>query len=224
VAAVALLGFNSTAQAAVGPCDPYPDVPVNVTPVFNDPFIDNSKSIADLRTMNHSAPRHVPLMLTNAPPVVNLNVSTQSYKLANGLSCTRVDHVDVAIGYKNPIIYIASEVPSGGCPYMQLTNHAQKNIGVMRAVMNDYVPQLVDQMKQYLKLYGIVREEKAGYGIGVVHDQLQTMLQESKTHIYDESARRLQDANSMDDSNSMNAACNGQLRGIQKQWLNTHLQ
>jgi hypothetical protein len=219
-----LLGFWAypvLAQDVV--CPSYPDVPVDISAHFDNPTYDHSQDInAILRIANdskHSIKEGLTLGVTRYDPVMEFNVSIHEMRIASGLACAFVDHVDVNIGYKNVAVYIASEIPQDSCGFNQVMQHEQKHIDVNKQILAEYAPRIQSELKEYLRMNGVFKQVKEDYALAILHDRLQQLLNGIITDMTEENHRRQQAIDTRAEYVRVSSACGGQLRGIAAQFL-----
>jgi hypothetical protein len=206
------------AQDVVDTCDPYPDVPVNVTPRFDEPDYDYSIDLAGLQALSsdpqhnlHGAHAGLTLGLTRYEPVMEFATPIKSFHLPGGLFCAHVDHVDVTFGYRNVTVYVPREIPQGSCGFDQVITHERKHIAVNQEILDEYAPQLADRIKDFLRLNGVFREENPDYAISEVKEKLQAIVDEIAKDVFTENARRQHEVDNPDEYRRVGESCQGQL-------------
>ncbi len=210
-------------------CDSYPDIAVQVTPVFEDPKYDFSTDISGIRSLlddtQHSIQEshdRLPLGVTHYEPMMEFRLPLTVTTFPDGLSCARVQSAGVTMGYKNVTVYIAKEVPEGSCGFDQIMAHEQKHIAVNRQVLQEYMPMIEGRMKDYLRLNGVFREENPDYAVSVLREKLQEILNGLGKQMTEDNRNRQRQVDSPEEYRRLTAACNGQLANVAMHFWDTH--
>jgi hypothetical protein len=220
--ALAYPGSRAFAQDVVE-CPSYPDVPINITTQFDDPTFDYSQNIAAIQRLSsdtsHSIKEGLTLGLTRYDPVLEFRVPIREVSLASGLSCAFVDHVDVTIGYKNVAVFIASEIPEDSCGFNQVLAHEQKHINVNKQILAEYTPRIERELKEYLRLNGVFREQTHDYALSILQGKLHEILNGIIADMTQENMRRQQMIDTRAEYARVSASCGGQLSNIAARFL-----
>jgi hypothetical protein len=207
-------------------CDSWPDVPVNITPRFDDPQYEYTIDIRTLQALSgdvthtvHGSHGELALGLTRYEPILEFSVSVKGVQMSNGLACAHVDKVDVTIGYRNVTVYVPHEVAEGSCGFQQVMTHEQKHIAVNRAILAEYQPILEKKLKDYLRLNGVFKEENPEYAENLLHQHLQSILSDISSQISLENQRRQRDVDNPQEYAKVGGSCQGELRTIGMQYL-----
>jgi len=210
--------FELTPEQAEAECASYPTVPVNVTPVFDEPHYDYTTNIANLQGLAqdtrhtvHGSHRGLVLGLTRYNPVLEFRVPMRRLTFPDGLTCAHVDHVDVTIGYRDVVVLIPKEVPQGSCGFKEVMFHEQKHIAVNRAILDEYSPLITKKLQDYLRLNGVFREPNPDYAVSLLNQKLNAILHDMADQIVTENSRRQQLVDSPEEYRRVSATCNGQL-------------
>lgn len=214
-----------TREQAETECAPYPTVPIDLTPVFDEPAYDYSLGIGALQGLSqdpshivHGSHHGLTLGLTRYEPVLEFRVPVRSITFPGGLACAHVQHVDVTIGYRNVTVYIPHEVPQGSCGFNEVMLHEQKHIAVNRAILNEYAPLITKKLQDYLRLNGVFREQNSDYAIELLNKKLKAILDDVSAQISVENQRRQQLVDSPQEYRRVSATCNGQLNQAASQF------
>jgi len=206
------------AEDAYSECDSYPDVPVNITPRFDEPSYDYSASIADITALasdaHHTIHEGMTLGLTRYEPVLEFRVPVKGVRLPDGLACAHVDHVDVTVGYRNVTVYVANEIPQGTCGFDEVMGHEMKHIAVNRQLLDEYAPRISAELAAYLKQNGVFREVDGDYAVAVLHEKLQSIIRNIVTDMTTENQARQHDVDTPAEYRRVSMSCNGQIRAI----------
>jgi hypothetical protein len=199
-------------------CDSYRDVPVHVTPRFDEPVFDFTASIGDImalsRDLHHSIQESLTLGLTRYEPMLELQVPVRGVKLPNGLACVHVDHVDVTFGYQNVKVYVAREFPQGSCGFNEVLAHEQKHINVNKKILNMYAPRIAQELGDYLKLNGVFRELDEDYAMGILHEKLQSVINGIVKDLNKENTYRQRDVDTYFEYQRVSESCNGEVQRV----------
>jgi len=202
-------------------CDPYPDVPINITPVFDEPKYDFSQNLAQIQLIAsdriHSIPQYhaVTMGITRYEPVLEFHVPMIVRTEEGGMSgCAFVKHVDVNVGYRNVTVFIASEIPEGTCAFDETMAHEQKHIGVNRQTLAEFVPLIEDRFKAYLRLNGVQQVENADYAQKIITDKLKSIMEDVTGQMQAENIARQREVDSIQEYTRLSQVCQGELTKI----------
>ena len=204
-------------------CEPFPNVPVNITPVFDQPAYDFTQNLASIQKIasdrEHSIPQYheITLGITRYEPVLEFHVPIEVVTPPSGLVCAHVKHVDVTIGYRNVTVFIANEIPRDSCGFDETMGHEQKHIAVNKQILDEFVPVIEQRFKDYLRLNGVLQVENAEYAQKVLSDKLKTIMNEIIAQMEQENIRRQREVDSPEEYNRLAHVCNGDLTGIAAQ-------
>ncbi|HEU0117572.1 MAG TPA: hypothetical protein VFR09_02965 [Alphaproteobacteria bacterium] len=220
--------FAETVEEAEAECQSYPNVPVNITPRFDDPVYDYHHNLRDLQSLSHDPSHQVhgthrglTLGLTSYEPMMAFKVPMKGVKFSNGLACAHVEHVDVTVGYQNVVVYIPTEVPQGSCGFNEVMAHEQKHIAVNKRLLEKYLPIIQEKLEAYLKLNGVFREQNADYAAKLLQDKLQVIVNDVSSEMMNENQREQQLVDSPEEYRRVSATCNGQLTMTATQYYRT---
>lgn len=205
-------------------CPSYPNVPITVNPRFDEPRYDYSANIPAIRALAGGDSRRgiresITLGLTRYEPVLSFRVPIKTRTLPDGLSCSWVEEVEVTIGYKNVVVYIASEIPQNSCGFEKVLEHEQKHINVNRQILNEYVPKIQDRLASYLKLNGVFRQTNPDYASKLLDEKLNGILNDTAQQIVSENENRQHQVDTPEEYRRISYSCNGQLANISTQFL-----
>src|ERR1700734_2819073 len=104
--------FPGTARAQEG-CEPAGDIPVAVTPLFEDPQYNFGTDIGGIRNMLNDSENgmqethtNLPLGVPHSRPVLELHLPVTSVSYSDGLTCVHVERADITIGYRAVTVYV----------------------------------------------------------------------------------------------------------------------
>lgn len=197
-------------------CDPYPNVPINITPVFDEPRTDTTLALAALQGLATSEPtkviphaESVTLGLTHYEPVIHFRVPMLKTTMDDGTTCVQVRQIDATIGYKNVMIYIAQELAANGCAMRHVNEHEKKHVAVNRGILVTYVPKVQAKLADYLKIYGVYRGPNAEYAESLMNDKVEFVLKETAQQIMEENRRQQKRIDSPEEYARNNFVCDG---------------
>lgn len=212
-----MLPHVAQAQDNAG-CEPYPDVPISITPVLDEPKTDFSADLATLQRLVGDARRSIPEMrgmislgITHYEPVLEFRLPVGIVTFPDGTSCAHVERADVTIGYRDVTVYIAREIPEGSCGFSEIMAHERKHIAVNREVLDEYTPLIRQRLAEYLKLNGMFREERVDYAVSLLKEKLHAILDEMGQKMVSDIRIRQKAIDSPGEYNRLTASCNGQL-------------
>lgn len=209
-------------------CAAYPNVPINVNPVFDEPRYNYTVDIGGLQKLAqdpqhtvHGGHNGLTLGLTRYEPILEFRIPIRTVKFPDGVSCVHVDHVDVNIGYRKVVVYIPKEVPNGSCGFDQVMAHEQKHVAVNRDILNEYAPTIAQKLQDYLRVNGVFKEANADYASQLLNEKLKAILFDMSNQIFTENQKRQQLVDSPEEYRRVSAACNGQLTQAAQQYYRT---
>ncbi|MDX2028429.1 MAG: hypothetical protein SFW62_07315 [Alphaproteobacteria bacterium] len=199
-------------------CESYPDVPVTVNPVFENPKYDFSQDIAAIQTMAKDSQRSISekltLGLTRYEPMLEFRLPMKGVIFPNGLACAHAERAEITIGYRNVTVYVAREVPQGSCGFGEIMAHEQKHIDVNKQLLQDYAPMIQEKLRAYLRLNGVFRERNPDYAMQLLREKLQEIVNSLGLQMMEDNHRRQQQVDNMDEYQRITLSCNGQMASI----------
>ncbi len=196
------------------------DVPIEVTPVFDEPGFDHSLDTAHIRAMagdeSHTLHEELTLGVTRYEPVLEFRVKMEGYAFASGATCQHAAKVDVTIGFRNVTVYVAREIPEGSCGFNEVLAHEQKHVEVNRQVLAEFAPVAAERLREYLIDHGSFRTNEPELMIAALHDNMQAILNEAATAMNEEDRRRQQQIDSPAEYRRVSASCGGQLQRLRR--------
>jgi hypothetical protein len=214
----------ASAQDSLDNCDPYPDVPVYVTPTLADATFDYSTSIGALRaleTSTHHFYERLLLGVTTYTPDIRVENFPKSITMPNGISCVKIQKVEIAIDFKDVVVHVANEIPQGSCGFDEVVAHEQKHVAVNQALIQEYVPLIQQKLQEYLKLNGMLQEGNYGYAMTLLHDNMKAFVDQTLHEMSQQEQERQQLVDTDGEFLQMSRSCNGQLGRIAAQFRQT---
>jgi hypothetical protein len=203
---------------AMAACDTRPDIPVTVTPRFDEPTYDYSKNIGDIMARasdtHHSIRESLTLGLTQYEPMLSIRAPLITVQSSNGLACAHIEHVDVTVGYQNVVVFIANEIPEGSCGFNEVMAHEQKHINVNRQILEKYTPRIESELGDYVKSNGYFQETDPDYAVKLLKEKFQDIIESIMKDMTAENHERQQAVDSPAEYARISRSCNGQLQGI----------
>ncbi len=201
-------------------CDPYPVIDVNVTPIFEEPRIDTSHTLADIRRI-YTQPEKVislhegvALGLTRYEPVIEFRAPLLKVKLGDGSSCARIEKIDASIGYRNVTIYIAQEIARDSCAMGHVLEHERKHVAVNRGVLVNYVPRIQNKLKEYMQINGVYRGADPDYAESLMREKTEFILKDAARKIMDENRRLQKSVDTPEEYARNSVVCGGRINDI----------
>jgi hypothetical protein len=208
-------------------CQSYPNVPVNVHAVFDQPRYDYSQNLTSLQTLasdhEHSIPQYheVTMGLTRYEPVLEMHVPMVIVTSSEGLVCAYVKRVDVTVGYRDVTVFVASDIPQNSCGFNETLGHEEKHVAVNRGLLNEFVPRIETRLKDYMRMNGIFRTENADYAEKIMNEKLKSIINDVVYDMDSENAERQRQVDSPQEYARLSSVCNGQLSHIADQFRRT---
>ena len=209
------------AQDADYNCNPYPNVPVNVTPVMGATTFDYATSISGLSVLEKSTPHFYERLLmgvTTFTPDIEITNYPREIKLPDGTSCVKIAKVEVKLGYSDVVVHVAREIPQGSCGFNEVVAHEQKHVMVNQQLFQQYTPLIQQKLNEYLRLNGLIQERNYGYAMTVLHDNMKKILNQILQGMSEEENNRQQQIDTQAEFQRMAQTCNGQLSQIARQF------
>lgn len=225
---VFVLSFVHSAYAvdiedAKAACASNREVPVHITPRFDEPAYDYTASIADITRMaadtHHSIHEALTLGLTRYEPILGISAPLVSMQLPDGTTCAYVDHVDVTVGYQNVIVYVASEIPQDSCGFGEVMGHEQKHINVNQQILQEYAPRISDGLGVYLQTNAVFIEQDPQDALNLLREKMQETLKTIMDEMSADNVARQAAVDSVEEYQRVSNSCGGQLRGIVAQFM-----
>lgn len=216
----ARLAFAQDVQAA---CESFPDVDVNVEPIFPDPYIVDSTPLAELQYLSGSAGHSIregwTLGLTTYKPVIEIRLPITLVQTEGGLACAVASRLDVRLGYKDVVVYVAREIPRHTCGFDEVLQHEMKHIAANRAVLDSYLPLVSERLHEHLKFNGVMRQENPDYAVKVLREKLREIVEKTMLEMDGENVARQSAIDSREEYLRIGNACGGQLQNVLGQFL-----
>jgi hypothetical protein len=165
----------------------------------------------DTKHATHDGHKGLTLGLTRYQPFMELKVPVMTVKYSNGDGCVHVDRVDVLLGYKDVTVYIPHEIPQGSCGFDEVVAHEKKHIAVNQRVLDEYVPQIEEKMRDYISRSGVRHQRNTDQALAALNQNLASILDEFATTMFTENARRQRLVDSPEEYLRVSSSCNGQL-------------
>ena len=204
-------------------CMSYPDVPVQVTPRFDEPVYDYSKDIGDITGFAADTHRSIretlALGLTHYEPILAIKVPLEGITRSDGLTCVHVKNVEVTVGYEDVTVFIAREFPEGTCGFDEIMAHEQKHIAVNQAILDEYTPRIQAELANYLRTEGVRQETDMKYAAQLIKGRLSAIVKSMMDEMTEENARRQRLVDSPQEYARIAGACNGQLRAAAMRFM-----
>jgi hypothetical protein len=206
-------------------CDSYPDVPVNIIAVFDEPQYDFSQNLASVqaiaRDRQHAIPHNeaIAMGITRYSPVLEFRIPMMVETPPDGLACARVQHVDVTVGYHDVTVFIANEIRQGTCAFAETMGHEQKHVAVNRELLQEFAPRIEERLKSYLRLYGVFRVENADFAEQLLRERLTSEMNDIIQQMQNENIQRQQLVDSRSEYERLSRVCGGDLSRIAGQFM-----
>lgn len=201
-------------------CDPSPDIPVTITPIFDSPQYNTSHSFAAIRKLSSEADHDAQaydstsLGLAHYIPVYNFTAPIRMKKMADGAYCVQVQQVDANIGYRNITIYIAHELVENDCAVQHVIEHEKKHVAVNREILLEYVPSIQARLREYLKTNGVYSGTDAQYAQELMQEKIRFVLMETSKQITTENRRRQSLVDTPEEYAKNIRACDGYINNL----------
>lgn len=205
-------------------CRSYPDIAVNVMPVFDEAKLDLRYNLAGIQSLSQKTKHKIPhyesvtLGVASYHPLMQFYIPIIQHLMPDGSFCARAQHVDARIGFKDVTIYIASEFPQGSCDYQAVLIHEQKHIEVNRQLLKEYVPKIQSRLEQYLKINGMFMVPNEAYADKLLREKLSKVMDEITQEMSQENQKRQRLVDSPQEYAKNNTVCNGHIARVVKSY------
>ena len=122
--------------------------------------------------------------LTVAKYQSGYSVEYSSQKLSDGSWCSRVSRLNVDFGLSDaPYIYVASELPRGGCLYNEVMKHEYQHLAISREMVKAGQSQLNIRLKGALSPNG-ARAKSADAATKIIETKIATAIESVTSRLY----------------------------------------
>lgn len=207
-------------------CDPYPDVRINVTPVFDEPVVDTSVGLLSLQNVERDPQKVIPhydnvtLGLTRYEPVIEFRSPMETRAMYDGTTCARIRQIDATIGYRNVTVFLAHELTDNACALQHVLEHEKKHVAVNRSLLQHYVPEIKAKLVRYFKLYGLYRGPNAEYAETLMREKANFVLSETARQISLENRQRQRAVDTPFEYARNSSVCGGKINEIVRRATN----
>jgi hypothetical protein len=201
-------------------CEPYANIDIGVTPVFDNPAVNATLPLASIQQMARASANIIPhydsvtLGVTHYEPVIEFRAPILERPLSDGSYCARVQRIDATIGYRNVTIFIANELNADPCSANHVMGHEQKHVAVNLALLQEYVPLIQKRLAEYLSLYGMFRMQTPEYANTLLREKANAILNDMSNRMLEENRRRQQLVDSPEEYARNNTVCGGRINEI----------
>jgi len=223
-AALAIMGLPAMALPALAQnnddCEPYANIDISVTPVFDEPVINATVPLAELQKISRTAADVIPhydsvaLGLTHYEPVIEFSAPIIQRELSDGTYCAKVQRIDAKIGYRNTTVFIGQELMADACASMHVLAHEKKHIAVNYVLLQEFVPLIQQRLSEYLKLYGMFRVQNPSYAEMLLRSKANAILSDMSQKILEENRRRQRLVDTPEEYARNNTVCGGRINTI----------
>ena len=221
---LAFASLPALAQTNEDYCAPYPTIPINVTPVFDEPAMDFTTDLADLQVLGRDLTRAIPhfegviLGVTSYKPIIEFKASFMKLPLADGSFCARVDHLNATIGYRDITVHVARAFPEGSCDFQHIMTHEQKHVAVNRAVLEEYTRLTHEKLEELLRVQGLSITANPDYAQSQLRERVDAILKDIARQMLEENRRRQRQVDSPQEYASNDVACQGHLAEVARRF------
>ena len=221
-----LLAFLPTAAMAQGGCGSYPQIPVKVVSVFEEPEYDLTKSISALQDIASKTKDKIPgnhrslaLGLTTYTPLINFKAKLVEVPTESGLPCIMVEDVFASLGYQDIKVYIAKEFPQGTCGFDAIVEHEVKHLKVNKEVLEEYVDKIRAELEYQMPILGVAQQENLAYTEYTLRKEINAIVSRFLNEMAEENARRQMAIDSDEEYERVSNACDGEIQAAMKAHL-----
>ncbi len=196
-------------------CAPYPNVPVEVNPVFDKPALNFASGLAEMQGISKGGAKVIPhgdevaLGVTSYSLITEFAIPVITQQMEDGSFCASVDKVNANIGYREVTVHVAKEFPQGSCAFRHIYEHELKHIAVNRQVLEEYSVKMREKISAYMKLYGVRRVADPKYAEKLLKDDVAKILNEMSSSMSEENRRRQRLIDTPEEYAKNSTACGG---------------
>lgn len=132
-----------------------PSPQINFTTSYGKLVYDFSKTKSELTELGNRAGIFESGTFAAGLALVNIsyeyNLTTSRKVMWNNDLCVIPTAIDIFIGYKNPIIYMASELQPGSCTYNLVLRHEQVHQQINTEALEFFIPRFRKQINEIVK-------------------------------------------------------------------------
>lgn len=217
-AAVTLLSGAAMADETPAACQGFPDVPVTIDPVFDEPVEDYTRPQAMIQQMasRNDAPIRENLVygLASYQPVMSFEAKLIGAQYPNGQICGHVAEAKIVVGWRNTTIHVANEIPAYSCGFLAVLEHERRHIAVAQELLNETLPVIQQEVAEYLKMNGVFQGVSAEYAKATINEKAGALINSILTNMSAENHRRQQQVDTEEEYKRLTYTCNAQLAHI----------
>lgn len=199
-------------------CGPYKPARILIVPRFDTPGIDNSKSLSEVAQLSGTiayaaGSRHeTPVGLTVSRLGVQTSylISTEGPALS-AARCGQISEIRLAFGFENTTIYIAREVPSGTCGYMEVLAHENKHVATNKGILNDYQARVSQYLADAARQAGVIYGSSAAEVEQILRSRMTTPLKLLSDSITRDQNYRQSLIDTKEEYSRLSRSCNNQI-------------
>ncbi len=201
-------------------CDPYPNINVNINPVFDEPLINTSHSLGAIQGLARSPAKVISmhdaatLGLTHYEPIIEFRVPMLKRLLGDGTTCVKIHEIDATIGYRNVTIYIANEIARDTCAMHHVLEHEKKHVAINRSILMNYVPYIQKKLMEYMQINGLYRGPDPDYAESLMTEKARFVLNEAAKQIMEENSKRQRTIDTPEEYARNNTVCGGRINAL----------
>ncbi len=223
VLSLALLAPAAKAQDG---CGSYPQIPVKVVSVFEEPNYDFTQDINGLQAIASRTKDKIPgnhkslaLGLTTYTPLINFKAKLVEMPTTSGLPCIMVEDIFASLGYQDIKVYIATEFPQGTCGFDAIVEHEVKHLIVNKEVLEEYVEKIRTELEYQMPILGVAQQESIAYSEQVLRREINAIVSKFLNEMSQENARRQMEIDSEEEYERVSNACEGEIQNAMKAHL-----
>lgn len=216
-AIVLALASPDVAHAQERPCPTMSAPNVTITPEVEAVRYDLTRTTAELTQKHRASSRAIPdgtkvLGLAGGKMGYRLQTRAKGVSRATGGTCVYLTDVRLVVGYDDPTIYIARELPRGTCIHGKVVEHEQEHIRIDRRNLARLLPRLQSVLSDAAYRTGSVATRDPERAQQQLQDRLMAVIRPTMDDFI---ARRNAEQNAFDSPDEyrrIGNSCNGELR------------
>lgn len=212
-----LLTANS---AQADDCPAYETPTINISPLYVQPVYDDSVTLRQIRQYadqpNTVASKHeIPVGLTAANLSFKTSFTVSSSRgMLDSTYCAQISNFNMKFGFDNVRVYLARELPSNSCASQLVRDHENRHVATDRAILNEYLPQMQDLVKQKLATIGVIRASSPAMAEAKLQDMIRDFTTGLGNRISQVRESQQQKIDTPEEYRRLSTECGGQISRI----------
>lgn len=132
--------------------------------------------------------------------------------------CAQISRLSLDIGFKDTLIYIASELPPGSCAYETVLEHEFRHVATDQRVLAAYLPQLSILIGNALRQIGPLPTSTPDQAEAALKQMVNEYLSRLAANLASIREREQQDIDTPEEYRRISLSCNGEVQRLANVW------